>query len=59
MPSESVSGISLLATQTTVLVEIFLYHIPKYQWLGLPLGVKNPSSVMPPAETTVSFTLVV
>ncbi|KAG6721617.1 hypothetical protein I3842_03G120400, partial [Carya illinoinensis] len=36
------SGLSLFATQTTVLTGIFLYHIPRYHF-ELP-GSKNPSS---------------
>ncbi|PWA35128.1 hypothetical protein CTI12_AA611370 [Artemisia annua] len=44
---------SLLATQTTVLRDMFLYHIPRYMFSEL-LGRKNPSSKIPVSETSVS-----
>jgi hypothetical protein len=58
-PEVSVRGVSLLATHTTVLVvvEIFLYHIPKYRLFEFP-GLKNPSSKLPPADTIVSASLI-
>nr|GMC53537.1 Copia protein [Ipomoea batatas] len=49
-PEVLCSGASLLATQTTSLVDIFLYHIPTYRFLDFP-GEQNPSSKLPPAET--------
>ncbi|KAG2675852.1 hypothetical protein I3760_12G026000 [Carya illinoinensis] len=46
------SGLSLFATQTTVLTGIFLYHIPRYHF-ELP-GSKNPSLKKTwPGETRV------
>ncbi|CBI20436.3 unnamed protein product, partial [Vitis vinifera] len=56
-PNESVSGISLLPTHTTVGTLTFLYHIPRYRFLELP-GWKKPSSKLPPAETMVSPSLI-
>jgi hypothetical protein len=49
-PELSLSGVSLLATQTTVPADIFWYHIPKYRPFEIP-GLKNPSSKLPSAET--------
>ena len=58
-PEVSVRGASLLATHTTVLivVEISLYHIPKYCLFEFP-GLKNPISKLPPADTIVSPSLI-
>jgi len=42
-PDESLSGVSLLATQTAVWTDILPYHIPKYRFLDFP-GLKNPNS---------------
>jgi hypothetical protein len=51
VPDVLESGVSLFATQTTVLTGMFLYHIPKYH-LELS-GVKKPSSKTCPDETRV------
>lgn len=52
VPDEFVNGLSLLATQTTVLVGIWLYQMPTYQMLEL-FGEKKPSSNTEPEETMV------
>ncbi|MBA0676097.1 hypothetical protein Goari_017606, partial [Gossypium aridum] len=52
-PEASETGVSLLATHTTVPVDTFLYQIPTYRLLEF-LGPKNPSSKLPPADTSVS-----
>ncbi|KAJ0557219.1 hypothetical protein HanPI659440_Chr07g0266201 [Helianthus annuus] len=52
-PDKSVIGVSLLATQTTVCGDMFLYHIPINRFVDLP-GLKNPSSYISLAETRVS-----
>ncbi|KAI8557686.1 hypothetical protein RHMOL_Rhmol04G0029200 [Rhododendron molle] len=53
-PALSKSGVSLLATHTTVIIgSIFLYHIPTYRFVEFP-GLKKPSSKIPPDETMVS-----
>ncbi|MBA0606573.1 hypothetical protein Godav_019021, partial [Gossypium davidsonii] len=49
----SETGVSLLATHTTVPVDTFLYQIPTYRLLEFP-GLKNPSSKFPPADKRVS-----
>lgn len=52
-PDLSGIGVSLLATQTTVPVDIFLYHIPTYRFLESGLGLKNPNSKVPEDESMV------
>ncbi|KAI8557698.1 hypothetical protein RHMOL_Rhmol04G0030000 [Rhododendron molle] len=52
VPDVSRSGVSLLATHTTVVFGISLYHIP-YRFLEVP-GLKKPSSKIPLDETMVS-----
>uniref|UniRef100_A0A6N2N5B5 Uncharacterized protein n=1 Tax=Salix viminalis TaxID=40686 RepID=A0A6N2N5B5_SALVM len=56
-PDELVRGVSLLATQTTVMMDTLLYHIPKYRFLELP-GLKNPILKLPSAETMLSPSLI-
>ncbi|KAK2976690.1 hypothetical protein RJ640_013946 [Escallonia rubra] len=57
-PEISVRGVSLLATQTTVLTgSVSLYQIPMYLFLELP-GLKNPISKLLPEETMVSPSLI-
>lgn len=46
------TGVSLFATQTTVFVGIFLYHMPMYLFIEIP-GLKNPISKSPLEETMV------
>lgn len=41
-PELSVSGDSRLATHTTVVTLIRLYHIPKYRFVEEFVGLKNP-----------------
>ncbi|WVZ02121.1 hypothetical protein V8G54_022927 [Vigna mungo] len=47
-------GVFRFATHTTVKGDTFVYHIPKYL-LAEFRGLKKPSSVIPPADTKVSF----
>lgn len=41
-PEVSLSGVSRLATHTTVVTLILLYHIPKYRFVEVFVGLKNP-----------------
>nr|GMC53531.1 Copia protein [Ipomoea batatas] len=45
-------GASLLATQTYVLTDMFLYHMPTYRFFVLS-GLKNPSSKVPLGDETM------
>lgn len=56
MPAVFVSGISLLATQTTVCFETLLNHIPMYRLGELP-GLKKPSLKFPLEDMRDSFLL--
>nr|GLL22620.1 hypothetical protein CR513_16898 [Ipomoea trifida] len=56
IPEVVFRGVSLLATHTTVVTDMFLYHMPTYRFSDLP-GLKNPSSKVPLDETMVVFPL--
>ncbi|RDX94897.1 hypothetical protein CR513_22661, partial [Mucuna pruriens] len=52
-------GVFRLATHTTVKGDTFLNHIPKYRLVEFPWpGLKKPTSVIPPAETKLSPSLI-
>lgn len=55
---ESLVGVSLFATHTTVLIGMFLYQMPKKRFPELlPGAVKRPSSKFPFLDTKVWFSL--
>ncbi|GMQ04201.1 hypothetical protein CsSME_00049702 [Camellia sinensis var. sinensis] len=57
-PDVPLIGLSRLATQTTVCLEILWYHIPTYLRLDVPFpGLKNPSAKVSLLETKRSPSL--
>ncbi|KAG5620012.1 hypothetical protein H5410_005230 [Solanum commersonii] len=58
IPFLSFSGVSLLATHTTVCTDTLLNHIPRYRLLDVGVGEKNPNSKFPPDETIVFPSLI-
>ena len=50
-----VTGLSRLATQTTVRLGILWYQIPRYKLLLELFGEKNPRAKSPPLETSMSL----
>ena len=50
-----VTGLSRLATQTTVRLGILWYQIPRYKLLLELFGEKNPRAKSPPLETIMSL----
>jgi hypothetical protein len=50
-----VTGVSLLATHTTVSPGMSLYQMPRYSLPGVELvGEKKPRAKLPPADTMVA-----